>query len=84
MRDSEKIKWYLVLLFSIGLFIVNFSLQNGMLNILIIILALILYRYGNPILFKEYDQRQKQKLNESKEIRKAANQALTSGKLFRR
>lgn len=84
MRDSEKIKWYLVLLFSIGLFIANLTLQNLMVNLLIIGLAIILYRYGNPILFEGYDQRNKQKMNDSTEIRKAVHQVLTSGKLFKR
>lgn len=84
MKENEKIKWHLVLLLAIGLFIMNLSLQNFIINLLIIILAVIIYRYGNPILFKEYNARQKQKMNDSGEIRKAANQVLTSGKLFKR
>lgn len=84
MRDSEKMKWYFVLLLAIGLFIANLSLQNLLVNIVIIILSVLLYRFGSPILFKEYNQRQKQKMNDSDEIRKAANQVLTSGKLFKK
>ncbi|WP_242595776.1 hypothetical protein [Candidatus Enterococcus myersii] len=82
--NSEKFKWYSLLMVAIGLFVTNLFMQNLLINGVIIILAGIIYHYGSPILFKEYNDRQKQKLQASQEIRAATREVLSSGKLFKK
>lgn len=82
--NSEKFKWYSLLMVTIGLFVTNLFMQNLLINGAIIILAGIIYYYGSPILFKEYNERQRQKLQNSQVIREATREVLSSGKLFKK
>ena len=54
------------------------------LNLVVILLAIYIYKYGNPVLFKEYDEKRKKKIEESMVVREAAKEALNSGNLFRK
>lgn len=84
MTLDKKFKWYLLLFLDLGLFLLNLSLQNVGLSLLIIVIVAVIYRYGSPILFKEYDDKRKRKLEESQEVRKAANQVLASGEFLKK
>ncbi|MEG0078198.1 hypothetical protein [Enterococcus sp.] len=81
---NEKFKWYVLLMVAIGLFATNLFMQNLLINFVVIVLAGFIYHYGSPILFKEYNERQKQKLQASQEIREATREVLSSGKLFKK
>ncbi|MDU5337230.1 hypothetical protein [Enterococcus sp.] len=86
MKQSEKgkVKWYLLLFIAVILFLTAMATQQLFLNVIVIGLAVYIYKYGNPILFKEYDEKRKMKLKESMVVREAAKEALNSGNLFRR
>lgn len=86
MKQSEKgkVKWYLLLFIAVILFLTAMATQQLFLNVIVIGLAVYIYKYGNPILFEEYDEKRKMKLKESMVVREAAKEALNSGNLFRR
>mgnify|MGYP000481678461 CR=1 FL=1 len=86
MKQSEKgkVKWYLLLFIAVILFLTAMATQQLFLNVIVIGLAVYIYKYGNPILFKEYDEKRNMKLKESMVVREAAKEALNSGNLFRR
>lgn len=83
-KETAKLKWYLMLLLAILLFFTAMATGQLILNAVVIVLAIIIYKYGNPILFKEYDEKRKQKMEQSLAVREAAKDALNSGKLFRK
>lgn len=86
MKQSEKgkVKWYLLLFIAVILFLTAMATQQLFLNVIVIGLAVYIYKYGNPILFKEYDEKRNMKHKESMVVREAAKEALNSGNLFRR
>ena len=86
MKQSEKgkVKWYLLLFIAVILFLTAMATQQLFLNVIVIGLAVYIYKYGNPILFKEYDEKRNMKLKDSMVVREAAKEALNSGNLFRR
>lgn len=53
-------------------------------NLIAIGLAIIVYKYGNPVLFKEYDERRRKKYEDAMRVRQAAQTAITSKKLFKK
>lgn len=83
-ENKEKAKWLVVLFLAIISFLLAFMTQQLIFNFIAIILAICVYKYGNPILFKEYDGRRKQKYKEAMEVRKAAQTAITSKKIFKK
>lgn len=86
MKQSEKgkLKWYLLLFIAVVLFLTAMATRQVWVNVIVIALAVYIYKYGNPILFKEYDEKRKKKIEESLVVREAAKEALNSGNLFRR
>ena len=83
-ENKEKTKWLLILFLAIISFIVAFMTQQLVFNIVAIGLSICVYKYGNPILFKEYDARRKKKYEEAMRVRNAAQEAITSKKLFKK
>lgn len=79
---QDKIRWSIVLLADIVLFI--FALLSGKiaLNVGVIALSIIIYKYGNPVLFKEIDNKKRKQLAESKAIREAVEKVIQDKKLF--
>ncbi|GAX47088.1 hypothetical protein RsY01_669 [Lactococcus reticulitermitis] len=86
MKQDEKmkLKWYLLLFVAISLFFAALVMQQMILNLIVIGLALYIYKYGQPILFKAYDERRKQKIEEVTTVRQAAQEVLNSGNLFKK
>ncbi|MDH6364841.1 hypothetical protein M2139_001835 [Enterococcus sp. PF1-24] len=84
MKKGSQLQWYLFLFIAIGLFSINLFIGNMLINIGIIVLAIIIYQYGSPVLFKEYNARKQKQLAESRKIREAANEVLRSGKLLKK
>lgn len=61
-ENKEKTKWFAVLFLAILSFILAFLTQQILFNLIAIGLAIIVYKYGNPVLFKEYDERRRKKI----------------------
>lgn len=83
-ENMQKFKWYAALFLAVSLFLTAMLTGNLLYNLAAIGLAIVIYKYGNPVLFKEYDARKKEKLAQSQLIRDAAEQTLQSGKLFKK
>lgn len=83
-ENKEKTKWLLVLFLAIISFLLAFMTQQLIFNFIAIILAICVYKYGNSILFKEYDDRRKRKYKEAMEVRNAAQTAITSKRIFKK
>ncbi|MGO2891551.1 MAG: hypothetical protein ACTIC2_06190 [Enterococcus devriesei] len=83
-ENKEKTKWLLVLFLAIISFLLAFMTQQLIFNFIAIILAICVYKYGNPILFKEYDDRRKRKYKEAMEVRNAAQTTITSKRIFKK
>ncbi|MBU5365572.1 hypothetical protein KQI33_09335 [Enterococcus devriesei] len=83
-ENKEKTKWLLVLFLAIISFLLAFMTQQLIFNFIAIISAICVYKYGNPILFKEYDDRRKRKYKEAMEVRNAAQTAITSKRIFKK
>jgi hypothetical protein len=58
--------------------------QKLIFNAIAISLAICVYKYGNPILFKEYDERRKKRYEEALQVRDAAQTAITSRRIFKK
>lgn len=83
-ENKEKTKWLLILFLAIVSFILAFMTQKLIFNAIAISLAICVYKYGNPILFKEYDERRKKRYEEAPQVRDAAQTAITSKRIFKK
>lgn len=83
-ENKEKMKWLFVLFLAIVSFILAFMTQQLIFNLITIGLAICVYKYGNPILFKEYDERRKKKYEAARQVRNAAQTAITSKRVFKK
>ncbi|MGL9970473.1 hypothetical protein [Enterococcus sp. DIV1420a] len=83
-ENKEKTKWLFVLFLAIISFILAFMMQQIIFNFIAIGLAICVYKYGNPVLFKEYDERRRKKYEEAMQVRQAAQKAITSKKIFKK
>lgn len=83
-NQVSKVKWMLLLFLAIGLFIMALFTGYLFLNVIVIGLAVYIYKYGNPILFKEYDEKRRKQLAESRVIQEAVQETLQSKKLFKK
>ncbi|HFE9850364.1 TPA: hypothetical protein ACGBG5_001214 [Enterococcus faecalis] len=79
-ENKEKTKWLFVLFLAIISFILAFMMQQIIFNFI----AICVYKYGNPVLFKEYDERRRKKYEEAMQVRQAAQKAITSKKIFKK
>ncbi|MDT2598359.1 hypothetical protein P7D85_01155 [Enterococcus hulanensis] len=83
-ENKEKAKWLFVLFLAIISFILAFMTQQIIFNFIAIGLAICVYKYGNPVIFKEYDERRRKKYEEAMQVRQAAQTAITSKKIFKK
>lgn len=83
-ENKEKTKWLFVLFLAIISFILAFMTQQIIFNFIAIGLAICVYKYGNPVLFKEYDERRRKKYEEAMQVRQAAQTAITRKKIFKK
>ncbi|MGM0125522.1 hypothetical protein IGI37_002921 [Enterococcus sp. AZ194] len=81
--QKEKIKWLAILFLAVGCFVLALTTQQVLFNLITILLAIVVYRFGQPILFKEYDEKRKKKYEEAIKIRQAAQEAVVSKKVFK-
>lgn len=82
-NNAEKAKWMGLLFLALGLFILALLTHNSFLNLIVIGLSVYIYKYGNPILFKEYDAKRQAQYQQYQMVQKAASEATRSGSLFR-
>jgi len=83
-ENKEKTKWLFVLFLAIISFILALMTQQIIFNFIAIGLAICVYKYGNPVIFKEYDERRRKKYEEAMQVRQAAQTAITSKKIFKK
>ena len=65
---KEKLGWTLALLVAVSLFLTGLVTNQYMYYIATIILAFIIRRNGYEVLFKEFDDKQKERRKKSEEI----------------
>lgn len=83
-KNKEKAKWLFLLFIAVACFGIALATNQILFNIIAIVLAVCIYHYGNPILFKEYDDRRNKKYQEAMKVRRAAQEALTSKRIFKK
>ncbi|MCA5014335.1 MULTISPECIES: hypothetical protein [unclassified Enterococcus] len=81
---NEKGKWFTLLFVDILLFIIAMATNIIPIYFLVILLSFFIYKDGNAVLFKEYDERKKQKYEEYKLIQDAAKETIRTGKLLKK
>lgn len=84
LNQLTKVKWMLLLFTTMVLFAIALMTGKLYLNIVVIGLALLIYKYGNPILFKEYEASRRKKLSETKKVQAAVSETLQQKKLFKK
>lgn len=72
--SQQKIKWSLLLMLDIGLFLGGLCSASLVLNLIVIGLSVVIYKYGNPILFETWYQKREKRVQESQKIRTALYQ----------
>lgn len=75
---TEKAKWTALLFCDLLLFLFALNINNYFLYFIVILLSLWIYKEGNPIIFKEYEERKKQKLVEYQKIKDSASSTVKS------
>lgn len=83
-KMNQKGKWMTLLFLDSFLFILALSINIVPLYLLVMLLSLFIYKNGNAVLFKEYDDRKKQKYEEYKVVQNAAKEAIQTGKLLKK
>ncbi|EOH95612.1 hypothetical protein UAW_01961 [Enterococcus haemoperoxidus ATCC BAA-382] len=81
---NQKGKWMTLLFLDSFLFILALSINIVPLYLLVMLLSLFIYKNGNAVLFKENDDRKKQKYEEYKVVQNAAKEAIQTGKLLKK
>lgn len=84
LKTKDKAKWMFLLFIALTCFVIALTTHQVVFNLIAISLAIYIYKFGNPVLFKEYDERRKAKYEESIEVRNAARTAITSRKIFKK
>ena len=77
---AEKIKWLSLLLVAIVSFILSLITKQLFFNVIAILLAIYIYKDGDAVLFKEYNERSKSKREQGKIMREASRKIILEGK----
>lgn len=83
-KMNQKGKWMTLLFLDSFLFILALSTNITPLYFLVMILSFYIYKNGNAVLFKEYDERKKQKYEEYKVVQDAAKEVIRTGNLLKK
>lgn len=83
-RERKKLKWLGLLFLAIAAFISALATGQIIFNVVAIALAVYIYKFGNPILFKEYDEKRRCKYEEAQVVREAAQKAVMQKKIFKK
>lgn len=81
---DKKLIWSVVLIIDLLVFLL--ALISGMLllNVLVIGVSLLIYKFGSPILFEAFDTRRHKKIMESQVIRQTVNEVIQSKHLVKK
>lgn len=61
MESKGNAKWYLMLFAALVFFLIGLNTGQYLYNVITIILAFIVYKYGYKTMFAEFDEKQKHK-----------------------
>ncbi|WP_300119419.1 hypothetical protein [uncultured Enterococcus sp.] len=80
--EVEKLKWIFLLFISLLIFLVALYTRIYILNLVVILLALYIYKNGDAVMFKEYNERQRKKIEEGRVIREATKEIIQTRKFL--
>lgn len=80
---TNKFLWLSLLWLDIGLFILSLTFTNYWLNLVVILLALLIYKQGNSALFSLYNTKMSEKRTQEVMLKEATQKIVSSGRLFR-
>ncbi|MGX7245537.1 hypothetical protein ACWOC1_11915 [Enterococcus quebecensis] len=81
---NQKRTWTALLFLDIILFLLALSINIVPLYFLVIFLSFFIYKNGNAVLFKEYDERKKQKYEEYKVVQNAVKETIRKGNILKK
>lgn len=61
MPNKNNIKWYIILFIALIFFLIGLNTGQYLYNIITIILAFIVYKFGYKSMFADFDQKQNEK-----------------------
>lgn len=80
---TNKFLWLSLLWLDIGLFILSLASTNYWLNLVVILLASIIYKQGDSVLFSRYNKKISDKRTQEVMIKEATQKMVSSGRLFK-
>ena len=83
-EETDKIKWTVALCGTLLLFLYGLFTQNIIINLWVSFFARVIYKYGNDVLFREYDEKRKRKIEESMKIKEATKEILREKSFIKR
>lgn len=81
---KTKFFWYVLVLLAISLFVLSLSYAQPLLNVLVILLAICFYKYGDQVIFSEYNKKREWKKRQGEEINTATRTIIQEGRLFKK
>lgn len=81
---TTKAKWFTLLLLAIACFVVGLVTGRLIFNLMAIALAVYIYKYGSSVMFAEYDEKQRQRKEETIILQEAAKEVLSSGQFLKK
>ncbi|MBO0419423.1 MAG: hypothetical protein ACRCVH_03475 [Vagococcus fluvialis] len=79
--SKEKFKWSLLLFVAILSFIISLTTGNMVFNIIAIVLAVIIYKNGDEILFSSINKKNKEKREQARVLKEASRTIIKEGRL---
>lgn len=83
-NQKEKIKWLFFLSVATLSFMLALLTQKIIFNLVAIVVAVYIYKNGNPILFKEYDEKKRMQYKETQKIREAVKEIINSNRIVKK
>lgn len=83
-NQKEKIKWLFFLSVATLSFMLALLTQKIIFNLVAIVVAVYIYKNGNPILFKEYDEKKRMQYKETQKIREAVKEIISSNRIVKK
>lgn len=79
--SKEKFKWSLLLFVAILSFIISLTTGNMVFSIIAIVLAVIIYKNGDEILFSSINKKNKEKREQARVLKEASRTIIKEGRL---
>lgn len=81
---KSKFFWYIVLFLAISLFGFSLMYQQPLINFIVIILALCIFKYGDDIIFAEFNKKRTEKKRKGMQLTEATRTIMQDGRLFKK